>query len=112
MKPRRLTVFLASLIATISLAVGQSSPAAAVSLPTKLTVLSAWTQPTAASYQAWYAARLNQAAWADYGFDWSTDYCSDSPDQPLGFDFRIPCAHHDFGYRNYRLVNLFSANKG
>jgi hypothetical protein len=112
MKPRRLTVLPASLIATILVVIGLASPATAASLPEKLTVLSSWTQPTAASYDAWNAARLNQAAWADYGFDWSTDYCSASPNQPLGFDFRLPCAHHDFGYRNYRLVNLFTANKG
>jgi phospholipase A2-like protein len=57
---------------------------------------------TAASYNAWNSARQNQSAWSAYAFDWSTDYCSSSPDQPLGFDFRIPCWHHDFGYRNYR----------
>ena len=112
MKPRRLTILPAALIATILVVVGLVAPAAAATLPVRLTVLSNWTQPTAASYDAWNAARLNQAAWADYGFDWSTDYCSASPDEPLGFDFRMPCAHHDFGYRNYRLVNLFAANKG
>jgi hypothetical protein len=52
-----------------------------------------------------------QGAWSSYAFDWSTDYCSASPDQPLGFDFRIPCWHHDFGYRNYKAVGQFPANK-
>ena len=46
-----------------------------------------------------------------YGFDWSTDYCSASPDQPLGFDFRLSCWRHDFGYRNYKAVGAFPANK-
>ena len=33
-------------------------------------------------------------------FDWSSDDCSKSPDNPLGFDFNYPCRRHDFGYRN------------
>ena len=77
----------------------------------KLAVLSSWTQPNSTSYNGWNAARLNQGAWAEYAFDWSTDFCSTSPDQPLGFDFRLPCWHHDFGYRNYKAMNQFSANK-
>ena len=77
----------------------------------KLTVLSNWTQPTAASTAAWNAARTNQGAWTAYGFDWSTDYCSDSPDNPLGFAFSTSCWHHDFGYRNYKAVGQFPANK-
>jgi hypothetical protein len=77
----------------------------------KATVLSNWSQPTAASYNAWNAARANRAPWASYGFDWSTDYCSSSPDNPLGFKFDMPCWHHDFGYRNYKAIGAFSANK-
>jgi hypothetical protein len=77
----------------------------------KLTVLSNWTQPTAASTSAWNAARTNQGAWASYAFDWSTDYCSDSPDNPLGFAFSTSCWHHDFGYRNYKAAGQFPANK-
>jgi Prokaryotic phospholipase A2 len=67
--------------------------------------------PTAASYNAWNGARLNRAPWQSYRFDWSTDYCSASPDKPLGFDFTLPCWHHDFGYRNYKDVGTFPANK-
>jgi hypothetical protein len=78
---------------------------------TKAQVLSTWTQPTASSYTAWNAARLDRGPWTGYGFDWSTDYCSASPDNPLGFDFRLPCWHHDFGYRNYKAVGQFPANK-
>ena len=55
--------------------------------PSKTEVLSGWTQPTATSYDAWNAARLDRGPWSGYGFDWSTDYCSASPDNPLGFDF-------------------------
>ncbi|MGA5323286.1 phospholipase [Streptomyces seoulensis] len=74
-------------------------------------VLSSWTQTSAASYNAWLSARGNQGAWAAYGFDWSTDYCSSSPDNPFGFPFQTACARHDFGYRNYKAAGTFSANK-
>jgi hypothetical protein len=91
---------------------GLAVPAAAhAATATKLTVLSDWTQPTTSSWTAWNAARLNRAPWQSYNFDWSTDYCSASPDKPLGFDFTIPCWHHDFGYRNYKDVGAFPANK-
>jgi hypothetical protein len=77
----------------------------------KAQVLSSWTQTTATSTSSWNAARLNQAAWSSYGFDWSTDYCSSSPDNPLGYDFSLSCWHHDFGYRNYKAAGQFPANK-
>ncbi|MEU6483995.1 phospholipase [Streptomyces sp. NPDC046887] len=74
-------------------------------------VLSSWTQTSAASHNAWAAARANQGAWAAYGFDWSTDYCSSSPDNPFGFPFSTACARHDFGYRNHKAAGNFPANK-
>ncbi|AZQ39162.1 hypothetical protein EJ357_41735 [Streptomyces cyaneochromogenes] len=74
-------------------------------------VLSSWTQTSASSYNAWAAARANQSAWSAYAFDWSTDYCSSSPDNPFGFPFQMSCARHDFGYRNYKALGTFSANK-
>src|SRR5262245_54232456 len=104
MSPRRITTILLAPLAGIVLALTAAAPANAVTIEQKAAVLSSWTQPTTASTTAWNNARLNQAAWAAYGFDWSTDYCSTSPDQPLGFDFRIPCWHHDFGYRNYKAM--------
>jgi hypothetical protein len=85
--------------------------AAADKATTKPTVLADWTQPTAASTASWNAARLDRAPWASYAFDWSTDYCSASPDKPLGFDFTLSCWHHDFGYRNYKAIGAFPANK-
>ena len=85
--------------------------ASAATAADKLTVLSSWTQPTAASTNAWNTARLDRAPWASYNFDWSTDYCSSSPDNPLGFNFSLSCWHHDFGYRNYKVVGQFPANK-
>ncbi|MBM7442118.1 phospholipase [Streptomyces sp. HB132] len=74
-------------------------------------VLSSWTQTSASSYNAWNSARNNQGAWSAYGFNWSTDYCSTSPDNPFGFPFQTACARHDFGYRNYKAAGTFPANK-
>lgn len=112
---RRLRTLLATAVAatvgTLGLVLGLAEPAVAVTLDQKLTVLSSWTQTSSASQNAWLSARANQGAWAGYAFDWSTDYCSSSPDNPLGFDFRLSCARHDFGYRNYKAVSLFPSNK-
>ncbi|HET6484641.1 MAG TPA: phospholipase [Actinoplanes sp.] len=84
---------------------------AAYAADSKATVLSRWTQPTAGSTAEWNAARNNRPPWASYGFDWTTDYCSTSPDNPLGYPFENSCWHHDFGYRNYKAIGTFSANK-
>ena len=43
--------------------------------------------------------------------DWSSDACSDSPDNPLGFPFEPGCYRHDFGYRNFKAQNRFKQNK-
>ncbi|VUC28518.1 unnamed protein product [Clonostachys rosea] len=44
--------------------------------------------------------------------DWSSDNCSWSPDNPLGFPFEPACNRHDFGYRNYKKQTRFTtANK-
>lgn len=92
------------------LTVGAVLPAGAAWATTdKAALLAAWTQPTATSTNAWNTARRERARWAD--FDWSTDYCSASPDRPLGFDFSLACWHHDFGYRNYKDLGRFRENK-
>ncbi len=88
-----------------------ATPAHAATQAERLQVATAWTQPTSASQGAWNGARVYQARWSSYGFDWSTDFCSSSPDQPLGFDFRLSCYRHDFGYRNFKRLNAFPANK-
>jgi phospholipase A2-like protein len=105
---RRLLLVLTLVLATLIPATAATAAGAA---PDKATVLAGWTQPTAASTTAWNAARLDRAPWASYRFDWSTDYCSASPDYPLGFDFTRSCWHHDFGYRNYKAIGAFPANK-
>jgi hypothetical protein len=105
---------LAGLALSLTLTLVAASPAAAsaaVTVEQKASVMSSWSQSSTSSFNAWNSARLNQGAWTSYGFDWSTDYCSTSPDQPLGFDFRLPCHRHDFGYRNYKAVGQFPANK-
>ncbi|MFI0960417.1 phospholipase [Streptomyces sp. NPDC021080] len=92
-------------------AVMATATAAGAAPADKPQVLSNWTQTSASSYNAWVAARANQSAWSAYAFDWSTDYCSTSPDNPFGFPFATSCAHHDFGYRNYKAAGTFDANK-
>lgn len=99
-------------LATASvLALGLVTPAQAATEPDRATVLASFTQTTAASYDAWNAARQNRDKWASYHFDWGTDYCSVSPDKPFGFDFHLACWRHDFGYGNYRRAGTFAANK-
>ena len=102
---RRISLVLALVIAAL-LPAGIAQAA-----DSKATVLARWTQPTAASTSEWNSARNNRAPWQSYNFDWSTDYCSSSPDNPLGFNFDISCWHHDFGYRNYKAIGQFPANK-
>ncbi|ARQ71768.1 phospholipase [Streptomyces marincola] len=105
---------LATALSAAALAVGgvaaTAAPAAAAPVD-KPQVLSSWTQTGASSYQSWLSARGNQGAWERYDFDWSTDLCSWSPDNPLGFPFELSCARHDFGYRNYKDQGTFEANK-
>jgi hypothetical protein len=109
-RPRALSLAATAFLG-ILLALGIAGPAAAVTNTEKLAVLSSFTQTSSTSYNSWNAARLNQSAWVAYAFDWSTDYCSSSPDNPLGFDFRLSCWRHDFGYRNYKAMSAFPANK-
>jgi Prokaryotic phospholipase A2 len=103
---RRALVVVVSVIALLA-----PATVAGATTATKAQVLSSWTQTTVTAYNAWNSARQNQAQWREYGFDWSTDYCSSSPDNPLGFNFRLSCWHHDFGYRNYKDLGAFPANK-
>lgn len=107
---RRLSVGLSASALAVITVVGTATAADAAPAD-KPQVLASWTQTGASSYNTWAAARANQAAWSAYAFDWSTDYCSSSPDNPFGFPFSMSCARHDFGYRNYKAAGTFSANK-
>lgn len=40
--------------------------------------------------------------------DWTTDGCSSSPNNPLGFPFLPGCHRHDFGYRNFKIQTRFT----
>nr|BCB17006.1 putative polyhydroxybutyratedepolymerase [Streptomyces nobilis] len=108
---RRRLAALAMSAAALTIGSGiAASPAAAVPAD-KAQVLSRWTQTDAASYNSWLSARNNQGAWSAYKFNWTTDLCSSSPDNPFGFPFEKSCARHDFGYRNYKEMGTFDANK-
>ncbi|GGO54744.1 MULTISPECIES: phospholipase [Streptomyces] len=107
---RRLTALAVS-AASLTLGIGVAAAPASAVPADKAQVLSRWTQTDAGSYNTWSSARANQGAWSAYKFNWSTDYCSSSPDNPFGFPFEKSCARHDFGYRNYKEMGTFDANK-
>ncbi|GHE48857.1 hypothetical protein GCM10018785_18070 [Streptomyces longispororuber] len=107
---RRLTA-LAVGAAAVTLGTGLTAAPASAVPADKAQVLSRWTQTDAGSYNAWLSARNNQGAWSAYQFNWTTDLCSSSPDNPFGFPFEKACARHDFGYRNYKEMGTFNANK-
>ncbi|MFJ9340799.1 phospholipase [Streptomyces sp. NPDC101733] len=114
MRPRRPARLLALAVvtATLALAPPASATSATALVPAdKPQVLSRWTGIDAAGYAEWADARAHRADWAAYAFDWSTDYCTSSPDNPLGFPFRMACARHDFGYRNHRAAGAFAEAK-
>ncbi|MEU9097275.1 phospholipase [Streptomyces sp. NPDC048361] len=107
---RRRTTLSMTAAAALALAGLATAPAQAAPAD-KPQVLASFTQTSATSSNAFQAARADQSQWSAYGFDWSTDYCSDSPDNPFGFPFKSSCARHDFGYRNYKAAGQFPANK-
>ncbi|MDX3638958.1 phospholipase [Streptomyces sp. MB09-02B] len=108
---RRRTTTTLTVAAGCALALGAAAAPAYAAPADKPQVLSSFTQTSASSQNAWIAARQNQRAWSAYEFDWSTDHCTASPDNPFGFPFQTACARHDFGYRNYRAAGQFDANK-
>ena len=107
---RSLAALLLAVLLSLMGLIGLAQPALAAPAD-KPAVLASFTQTSVTSYNAFFAARANQPAWAAYAFDWSTDKCSSSPYNPLGFPFANGCIRHDFGYRNYKAIGAFSANK-
>jgi hypothetical protein len=77
----------------------------------KMARMLSWTQTSASSQDGWIWASDRRSLYTEFGFTWGTDYCTSSPDQPAGFDFRRSCQRHDFGYRNYERLGAFNANK-
>ena len=80
---------------------------ASVTKKQKLAKMKSLTENSSGSQGRWFDAlaqhRGHKQAIEKYKFNWSTDYCSHSPDTLPGvYDFRFPCYRHDFGYRNYK----------
>lgn len=48
------------------------------------------------------ASRTDVQAAKNGYWDLSTDFCSNSPDTGPHFDFKQPCARHDYGWRNLK----------
>ncbi|MFJ8623688.1 phospholipase A2 [Kitasatospora sp. NPDC093550] len=52
------------------------------------------------------ASRLSNGAWDRFKFTFESDFCNRPAPDVMDFagfavfDFKMPCAHHDFGYRN------------
>lgn len=107
---KRSTVAFAVTAAALLTVLGSATSASAGPAD-KPQVLSSWTQTSASSQNAFLAARAHQGDYAAYNFDWSTDKCSSSPDNPFGFPVENGCIRHDFGYRNYKAMGTFEANK-
>mgnify|MGYP005989728239 CR=1 FL=1 len=40
--------------------------------------------------------------------DFTSDGCTDSPDNPFNFPYEPACNRHDFGYQNFRAQNRFT----
>jgi len=39
---------------------------------------------------------------------WTSDGCTSSPENPLGWSFYKACYRHDFGYRNWKAIDRFT----
>ncbi|MGW5863810.1 phospholipase A2 [Streptomyces sp. NPDC055239] len=69
----------------------------------KMRRLYALTRSTETSVKDWRATRKLAKQGVDrWNFRWDTDWCTRLADKPGGFDFRLSCGRHDFGYRNYK----------
>jgi hypothetical protein len=102
---------LVTVLGSAALAATPAAPAATSGPPDKAAVLANLTGPSAESYRDWNEARLHPERWTAYHFIWTTDYCTGGPERPVGFDFRLPCQRHDFGYRNYKASGDLKPNR-
>ncbi|MFI7452770.1 phospholipase [Nonomuraea sp. NPDC049714] len=109
---------LAGALASSVSAPAAASPAATQSLetqaePTKAQRLARLARLTAvgnAGAQLWVSELTDAHQGRNYWrWNWTTDYCSSSPDKPGGFNFELACWRHDFGYRNYKSLRSFSS---
>ncbi|NAS20604.1 DNRLRE domain-containing protein [Herbidospora sp. NEAU-GS84] len=63
--------------------------------------------------RAWYHGSWRTVRWVKTPRGWWVrgilyDYCTSSPDRPLGFDFRQACMMHDYGYALRRMGYISS----
>jgi len=102
---RRISGLAVAVVAAFTLLT--AAPAGAITVGEKQTILYQELASTA-RFNDMYAHRT---AAPNNAFDWSTDLCSWSPDNPFGFNFSNPCRRHDFNYRNFKATGIFTANK-
>ncbi|MEU3739489.1 MULTISPECIES: phospholipase A2 [unclassified Streptomyces] len=82
-----------------------ASTASTAGGPSKMGRLHELTRSTKTSVTDWRQTRKLAKAGVDrWSFRWDTDWCTRLADKPGGFDFRLSCARHDFGYRNYKAL--------
>ena len=96
--------FVASVAVITTLFVGSGSASAALSPSQLKSVTDTYLFSTSLSG---FGSIKNQAPYSGQ-LDWSDDGCSNSPDNPLGFNFEPACNRHDFGYRNYKRQGRFT----
>jgi phospholipase A2-like protein len=95
-----------ALVLAVVIGVGvAASPAAAITTAEKQTIL----YREVGSAAVFWDMFNHRTVAPNNAFDWSTDFCSNSPDKPLGFDFTGPCRRHDFNYRNFKATGIFTS---
>ncbi|MFI6505362.1 phospholipase A2 [Nonomuraea typhae] len=97
---------------------GESAPGPTATVrlkPTKMHMLALLTEASGAGWSRWKAMDDGDGYYrTGYNWDYSTDLCSASPDQPIlglapfeRIDWRKQCTRHDFGYRNHKAMHAF-----
>ena len=102
---RQITGFAVAVVALLGVL---AAPVAAISIPQKQMLL--YQELASVSvFNTMYANRIH----GPYNeFNWTTDLCSFSPENPFGFNFSRACRRHDFNYRNFKDTRIFtSTNK-
>lgn len=104
---RRVTGFAVAMVAALSIVT--AAPAGALTVPEKQQVL--YRELASVSvFNSMYATRTTSP---NNEFNWTTDLCSWSPDNPFGFNFSSACRRHDFNYRNFKDNSIWNTtNKG
>lgn len=77
----------------------------------KMARVLSWTASSVDSYNGWVYALENKSLFTEFNLDWETNICTAGPDQPAGYDFRMSCRRHDFGYGNFQRLDVFDEYK-